>query len=1067
MVTYNNVPGTDSSFNFPPEVRLAAANSQELLDKIKSISSTYLGVLANNTDLNTIYPSALAGTYTLSGSSTYVNSPALVNGTAILEVIRGGSSTLSVIQRITAGNWCVWREAVDAAAGTWSTWTQVETTTGADGKIAAMGPAWAPLRSIPSNGDLNTYRIPGVSRIRTTDTSTIQNLPPGMRISGIFENVMTGDGTDTIFGQRVIESGPGARFCWRSAIDSVAGTFTPWSFTAASARTVTEWHVFLVIGQSNASGRAIVGTPAGGKYVTSRIAQYGATRKVFETATVPLDMRDAATGLSPATTYAQNYLRTQPDHVGVLLIPSAIGSTGFTNNTGTYTWTPNIATNPAFDLPALSVAQTQAALTAARATGSLAELKGILFHQGEQNSTMSLNTYATNLDNLIGYMRTQLGITNLPFLVGQMTPEGIAATNGRPSIDLAHQQTPTRMTFTGFAPATTDGYNPGDTTHMSQVGVDYLGRTYLEAYGRALLNAGSAQAEALQNGRLAALEVKAGFTGPVLSLQDDAVKGLLANPASVSGVELVAQASTTGKALNTAIKAIASTAADGVTYAKLGVIPSSSLPPLVIIDTTPVASQAAMLALTAQRGDVAIRTDLGKSFILSTDTPTVLADWKELLAPGLITSVAGKVGVVTLVKADVGLSNVDNTSDATKPVSAAQQTALNLKLDASANRAQSITVKPETDAPSTYPIGFSSFSVGAPEAWTVSLATISTFRTGAGRTYQMAVGKADALTWIRSETDGDVWIPWTKLATQTLLAGKANLVHTHALSDLVVTTMGSGQDLNTYSTMGIWHQPLNAQATLVLNYPEAAAGLLEVYAVGTYIYQRYWVYAANGADFYWRAQYNAGAWTAWQRAANDSVATASVPGLMSAADKTLFDTATSTVVNNAMVKRSSGGFIDMPTPTAAQHGVRKDYVDGLFTPAPNGLIGTVLDNTLSAARNTVDSSCGEVTVPVVNGRTYRIMMGMEWYAVTTANMGVDITFRQGGTTGVTGTVIDARTVWSAPVVNVPAWTTPWVKFKATSTGNLRFSVSSVRSNGSGDYRIVNNELTVEDLGSLT
>ena len=48
-------------------------------------------------------------------------------------------------------------------------------------------------------------------------------------------------------------------------------------------------------------------------------------------------------------------------------------------------------------------------------------------------------------------------------------------------------------------------------------------------------------------------------------------------------------------------------------------------------------------------------------------------------AAGAVQSVAGKTGVVTLVKGDVGLGNVDNTSDASKPVSTAQQTALNLK----------------------------------------------------------------------------------------------------------------------------------------------------------------------------------------------------------------------------------------------------------------------------------------------------------------------------------------------------------------------------------------------------
>jgi hypothetical protein len=44
-----------------------------------------------------------------------------------------------------------------------------------------------------------------------------------------------------------------------------------------------------------------------------------------------------------------------------------------------------------------------------------------------------------------------------------------------------------------------------------------------------------------------------------------------------------------------------------------------------------------------------------------------------------VTSVAGRIGAVILTKSDVGLGNVDNTSDAAKPVSTAQQTALNSK----------------------------------------------------------------------------------------------------------------------------------------------------------------------------------------------------------------------------------------------------------------------------------------------------------------------------------------------------------------------------------------------------
>jgi len=41
-----------------------------------------------------------------------------------------------------------------------------------------------------------------------------------------------------------------------------------------------------------------------------------------------------------------------------------------------------------------------------------------------------------------------------------------------------------------------------------------------------------------------------------------------------------------------------------------------------------------------------------------------------------VKSVAGKTGTVTLTKGDVGLSNVDNTSDMDKPISTAVQTAL-------------------------------------------------------------------------------------------------------------------------------------------------------------------------------------------------------------------------------------------------------------------------------------------------------------------------------------------------------------------------------------------------------
>lgn len=71
---------------------------------------------------------------------------------------------------------------------------------------------------------------------------------------------------------------------------------------------------------------------------------------------------------------------------------------------------------------------------------------------------------------------------------------------------------------------------------------------------------------------------------------------------------------------------------------------------------------------------------------LSTEDYTTAEQTKLLgIATGAqvntVDSVAGKTGVVSLVKADVGLGQVDDTSDANKPVSTAQQTALDGKED--------------------------------------------------------------------------------------------------------------------------------------------------------------------------------------------------------------------------------------------------------------------------------------------------------------------------------------------------------------------------------------------------
>lgn len=99
-----------------------------------------------------------------------------------------------------------------------------------------------------------------------------------------------------------------------------------------------------------------------------------------------------------------------------------------------------------------------------------------------------------------------------------------------------------------------------------------------------------------------------------------------------------------------------------------------------------------------------------------------------------VTSVAGRTGAITLTNADVGLANVDNTTDANKPISNATQTALNGK----AATSHTHTISDVTNLQSTLDTKLTSADLSnyattsalssglAAKADTASLATVAT-----------------------------------------------------------------------------------------------------------------------------------------------------------------------------------------------------------------------------------------------------------------------------------------------------------------------------------------------------
>lgn len=64
-----------------------------------------------------------------------------------------------------------------------------------------------------------------------------------------------------------------------------------------------------------------------------------------------------------------------------------------------------------------------------------------------------------------------------------------------------------------------------------------------------------------------------------------------------------------------------------------GKLPTSTIPSLALVETFVVNSQAAMLALSAQMGDVAVRTDNNRSYILQSEPASTLSNWVQLLTP--------------------------------------------------------------------------------------------------------------------------------------------------------------------------------------------------------------------------------------------------------------------------------------------------------------------------------------------------------------------------------------------------------------------------------------------------
>lgn len=228
-----------------------------------------------------------------------------------------------------------------------------------------------------------------------------------------------------------------------------------------------------------------------------------------------------------------------------------------------------------------------------------------------------------------------------------------------------------------------------------------------------------------------------------------------------------------------------------------GKLPTSQLPNNALIRAIFKANTTEMLALTnadVQNGDI-VRITGGPSYYTLVDDQNIddLNSW--VFSPGTssnngsetVTTVNGQVGDVVLGKADIGLGNVDNTSDVNKPISAATQTAL----DGKANVAHTHAASDISNSTS------------------VGRAVLTAADGAAART---AIGASNLVIGTTSTTAkaGDYIPSWTEITNKpTEFTPSA---HTHVVADISDITE-VGIDLVTAVDAAAARNAINAAAT--------------------------------------------------------------------------------------------------------------------------------------------------------------------------------------------------------------------------------------------------------------
>lgn len=228
-----------------------------------------------------------------------------------------------------------------------------------------------------------------------------------------------------------------------------------------------QFHLFLLVGQSNMAGRGVV-TPAD-KTAPARVLMLSKDG-TWVPATDPMHFDKPAAGVGLGRTFGIEVAAATPG-VTIGLIPCAVGGS------------PVAAWVPGYFYDATKSHPWDDAMRRAKLALQAGTLKGILWHQGESDANAkSAPLYEAKLHDLIARFRAELQAPAVPFIVGQIGKFAGAPWNEfQNQVDRVHRDVPLKVKGTAYVSA--EGLNhKGDKLHFDADSYRVFGKRYAEAY---------------------------------------------------------------------------------------------------------------------------------------------------------------------------------------------------------------------------------------------------------------------------------------------------------------------------------------------------------------------------------------------------------------------------------------------------------------------------------------------------------------------------------------------------------------------------------------------------------